>query len=239
MNLIYDKNYDPKKTKYFVVHHFGGTQASQFASTIRVSVDDIEAGHTQRFGYDFYSQIINPKTGKGWRIGYNGIIFPDRFVQTRAIGEETAAQRGYNFDGVAVSFCIAGNFTSDGEGSTVDKMTDFQLQTLRELKEIFPQVALANVVPHRVLQQTQCYGTGLDDNWARKLVTVPPVVTITNPKTGEVEELKLKISLLMRIQQLLAIMIELKRKLMFGFAYGFGSKLGSVARDCADIEIRG
>src|SRR3990167_5680945 len=75
------------------------------------------------------------------------------------------AQRGYNFSGIVISVCLAGNFTKG-----VDMPSVAQENALRELCKELPQVAPYNIVPHRSLGQTDCFGTGLKDDWARNAI---------------------------------------------------------------------
>lgn len=235
MKLIYSPQYEPWRTRFIVVHHFGSPASAPYCSAAHLSIDQIEALHAARFGMTFYSMIANPTTGRGWRIGYNGIIFPDHFIQTRAIGEETAAQIGYNARGVAVSFCLAGNFTRKPDGETVDVPTKFQLQCLRELRALFPQVSDENVVPHRKFALTECYGDGLSDTWASHVTSIDPL-DIEKPK--EVP----KIGIVddppdaPRISRTLSALSDLLRKLNLLVAK---VRLGSAAApSCADMQLR-
>lgn len=213
INLIFDKNYKQENTKYFVVHHFGGVGNDNFASTQKHSLNDIDSAHGARWP-GFYSQILNLSTGRGFLVGYNGIIFPDRFVQTRAIGEETAAQMGYNFNGVAVSFCVAGNFTKRSNGTLVDTPTQFQIDCLRELRAKFPQVSTWNVVPHRMLGTTNCYGTGLPDDWARKITQAqetPIAPSAPDITATTMDNMKIKLSIMQQILALIAKIADIRR----------------------------
>lgn len=161
------------------VHHFGGTKADPFASTQALTLQDIDLAHKERWP-DFKSSL-------GYWVGYNGIIFPDgSFVQTRLIGEETAAVIGYNT--TVISFCLAGNF-SFKDLYPIDRPTNAQRNTLINLCVALIQknpasvglkmapgailsVGLKDIHPHRFFAPTtQCYGDSLGDTWARDQVT--------------------------------------------------------------------
>lgn len=82
------------------LHHFGGTDTNRLAPTGHLTLQDIDTAHRARWP-EFKSSL-------GYWVGYTGIIWPDgTFVQTRAIGEETAAVIGRNTG--SISFCLAGN----------------------------------------------------------------------------------------------------------------------------------
>ena len=105
----------------------------------------------------------------GYFGGYN--FFCDYWgnvTQFRAVGEETMAQKKYNFDGLAISICLAGNFTKG-----IDMPSEAQQVALKELINQLPQVPTSNIVPHRYFGDTECYGNGLSDDWAKNLVKVP------------------------------------------------------------------
>lgn len=160
---------------YLVVHHFGGMRNNPYASTQHLTLQDIDRAHKERWP-DFKSEM-------GYWVGYNFIIFPNYWMQTRLIGEETAAVRGWNTR--AISICLAGNFTLLSE-KPVDRPTTYQRETLKYLMtsilekrtieagiKVKPgtqwDIPLKNIVPHRHFQLTQCYGNALSDSWAREI----------------------------------------------------------------------
>ena len=236
MNLKFIPGYRPENTKYFGVHHFGGVAADKLASTQHHTAAMIENAHGSRWPGFRSEHIKNPKTGKGWHIGYNGIIFPGYFLQTRAIGEETAAIKGYNQNGEVVHFALAGNFTKKMPGGfLVDNPTQFQLDCMRELKKLFPQVMIWNVIAHRVLQPSECYGSGLADDWARKVVQAKKVKVITAPPPFDVEpdavEIQMELNLLQQILALITKLFDIQRRRKMGSIVG--------AKDCSEIDVRG
>lgn len=195
--------------QYLVFHHFGGKGNDIFASTQNLTLEEINREHRRQWP-DFPSQM-----NQNIYIGYNGIIFPDRFIQTRLLGEEIAANKGFNK--VSVAFCIAGNFTNWG-GRPVDTMTAFQKEMAQKIAiaifENRPQdvglktmpdyqaaIPLKNIVPHRFLNMTECYGTGLSDDWGRNLV-IPHITK--------------KIELLQRLLQLYLQIQDTMKKARFG-----------------------
>ncbi len=161
------------KISNIAVHHSGGLGNDKFVSTAHLTLADINNAHKWRWP-DFKSEM-------GYWVGYNVMIFPDgKWIQTRLLGEETAAQLGHNQD--TFSICLIGNFTK-----FVDDVTEKQTNTLKEMLyalatgraeqfgiKIKPgtEVALSwqRIYPHRFFGQTECYGNGIPDNWARGLV---------------------------------------------------------------------
>lgn len=134
----------------------------------------------------------NFKSSLGLYVGYTYEIAANGTVrQARAIGEETAAVIGYNFN--SVSICLDGNFD-------IEKPTIAQMKALRALLvEIMGMkgvtVSIRNVLPHRGSydllhepEQKSCYGRLLPDTWAQSLVLQPEVDGIDeNPPLGEAQ----------------------------------------------------
>ncbi len=176
---------------YIAVHHSGGIASDPNASSAALTPERISEAHKVR--WDFPSKFMRQPAPEGqvnwpWYAGYNVIYDPKTrvFTQTRAIGEETAAQYGYNFN--TFSLCIIGNFTvkpGSWPRASVDPMTE-QIQHdvtsfLHELIDgnkrnltVAPgtkiDLAIARVNPHRFYQTTECYGYFLADNLFRDLL---------------------------------------------------------------------
>lgn len=162
---------------YIALHHSGGLGNNNYASTAHLTVEDVERGHKNRWFF---------KSSLGRYGGYNCIYDPKtrQFTQYRAIGEETAAQKGFNFN--TFSLCVIGNYIKHPvTGKTVDTMTkqiesdvaaflsDLIGGNKRGLK-LAPNTTLdlsvARINPHRFYQpDTQCNGS-LPDNWGRTIV---------------------------------------------------------------------
>jgi len=135
------------------MHHTGGVNDDALARTQRLTAEHIDNAHRQR--WNFQSSL-------GRFGGYNFYIEKyGKVTQFRAIGEETAHTKGYNYDGIAIGICLAGNFLSD------ERPTPEQLLALKNLMQQLPSVNVYNVVPHRYLQPTEC--NALPDDWGRKL----------------------------------------------------------------------
>ena len=235
------------------VHHAGGLGNNAYASTRHLTVDHINNAHKAR--WNFPSKFIN---GRGSYAGYNFIYDPkDRtFTQCRAIGEETAAQYGHNFD--TVSICIIGNFMRKPlsnptvpvdplTSETKEDITKFLYGLINQKPvngiDIDPVVApgavvdlsISRVQPHRYFQSTNCYGTAIANNFFRDLLIryKPVVVTAPDGRTKE-QVLEERNALLQVIMQLLARLTELNRMLE-----RLGSKpVGAHERSCTGhLEI--
>lgn len=204
--------------KRICVHHTGGLLNDPFAKTQDYTASKVNSVHRDRFNF---------RSTLGMYGGYNFFIDKDgKLTQFRAIGEETAAQRGFNED--TISFCLSGNFSSFG-GKMVEKPTIQQQTTLKNALISLFETPLAlneykylsgtkmalktsNIVPHRVLGNTECYGSGLSDNWARDIV---------------IEFYNEKISLLMKLLDLYRKILQLK------------TKFGSQNHSCLEQNERG
>lgn len=169
--------------KFLSIHHFGGLANSFYASTKNLTEAQINNAHRSRWP-DFPSKLNNSF------IGYNIIIWPSgEWKQYRLIGEETAAQRTFNFNTLSVA--LAGNFTYlPTTNQLVDKPTESQKETLKMIlkaatsSDVFPalyklgikvangtelKMSMFKIYPHRLFQPTKCYGD-LPDDWARNLL---------------------------------------------------------------------
>jgi len=166
MKIKYHSSYKRGNTKFWVLHHTGGFISDPDISTQNLTVKNINSAHKDRWNF---------KSSLGWYVGYNFYIEIDgKLTQTRAIGEETIAVKGYNFKGLAISIGLAGNFTQN-----VDTPTFEQKQTLLNLMDKLPQVNSWDIVPHRTLQTTECFGYSLPDNWARNLYLTNRIKKLT------------------------------------------------------------
>lgn len=197
--------------KNIAVHHTGGTASNPHASSAHLTPHDINEYHRQR--WNFESSFIPGSFG-----GYNFIYDPKtrQVHQFRAIGEETAAQIGHNFD--TISICIIGNFAiRPGTSLTVDRMTkqmedDITLLLLKLLNgttdfivapDTVIDLAKSRVHPHRYFQPTtECYG-GLTDRWVVDLVAGNVIEPVTKTVQKRTESLTLILSLLLRVVALL------------------------------------
>jgi len=156
--------------KNICIHHSGGLGNNNRASTQSLTAHAINQAHRDRWNY---ISTLGYYGGYNFHIDQSGTI-----TQFRAIGEETMAQIGHNFD--TVSICLSGNF------SGVDTPTESQIASLKyvmfsllEKKHEFAvvpgteiSIGWGNIYPHRVLQpfHTECNGTSLPDDWGRKFM---------------------------------------------------------------------
>lgn len=171
MKIVFAPTYKQGATQYHVIHNAGGTATNIFGSSLGLTAEQVNAAHKAR--WSFPSQFMKRPDGTPCYGGYNFYIDQlGEVTQFRAIGEETAAQIGYNFDGLAISICLAGNGErSPQTGQPVDQLNGAQITALRALQGALPQVWYPNIVPHRQLQpSTSCYGSGRDSAWGRNLI---------------------------------------------------------------------
>lgn len=197
------------------VHHTGGIQADPYASTLHLTAEDISRYHKQRWnGYNPSEYNLDEKFRYS---GYNDIYDPKNrmFTFCRALGEETMAQHGHNFD--TYSLCIIGNYMINPEtGETVDPMTKeieedvsrYLLDLIQKKYERFavkPETtlnfAIARTGPHRMYQKTSCYGSGLSDKWIQDLLT---------ERKYPASEAELSVKILM-LKQIIGLYLQIMR----------------------------
>lgn len=159
----------------------------------------------------YHQEKWNMKGTLGWFVGYNYFIDVDGSItQTRVIGEETVANKGYNCDiadrCTAISICTAGNFSDE-------LLNDNQVQALRtqlaELMALYPE---AELIFHKELPnaETECAGSLFTHEYLnqRILKTEPdPLPPEDEEKADKIKEMQLKITLL-------EIIVGLYRKLL-------------------------
>lgn len=211
------------------IHHTGGLGNDPYASTKHLTHGHIKNAHRSRWP-NFPSELNGDHTG------YTELIFPDgTFIQTRFIGEETAAVKGYNTSGYYP--CVIGNFNKKPDGTLVDKMTIKQEMVLKShMIAVFegrPESVglkvkpgaeieirnIANVGPHRLWQPTMCYGTGIKDGWARDQLI------------GYLFE---KLTILEKMVKILLKMLDATKKLKAS-----GKLAGTFPASCIDEDVRG
>lgn len=192
--------------KYIAVHHVGGLLNNPFYSSLGMKAEDVERGHKERWGF---------KSEMDRYGGYNAFLDSENLLtQFRLIGEETAAQKGHNFD--TISLCLSGNFTID---PTSRRMVDQPIQK-EKLGEILDWmvtnlgIKVENIVAHRFLGWTDCYGTGLTNSWAREALF----------EYRAKREMRQKISALQQLILLYSKLIDLLRASKMRLAARFGSQ---------------
>lgn len=169
--------------RYISVHHSGGIGRNYFVSSQHLTAGHINNAHRARWNF---------KSSLGYFGGYNFVIEKNgKVTQHRAISEETAAQRGWNFN--TISILLMGNFVTN-----VDKPTEEQIEAMLEIisqllykglgadYKFAPNARLklspARVHPHRWFNRTVCYGTILTNDWARELALEKMEVELSFPK---------------------------------------------------------
>lgn len=206
---------------YIAIHHSGGTVNDPEASSLNLTAQKISEAH--RIRWDFPSRHMKRADGTPWYAGYNVIYDPkDRsFMQTRAIGEETAAQYGYNFN--TFSLCIIGNYDIK-QGSWPRTSIDPMTRQIEEDVTVFLHdlidgnrrglfvapgttisLAIARVNPHRFYQATECYGRFLSDSHFRDLlIAYKPVLVPTPASAALATELEKRNQLIQALLQMIA-----------------------------------
>ena len=206
--------------KYIALHHSGSLKSNRYASTVKITPEQISNAHKNR--WDFPSKYIKRENGEFWYGGYNVFYSPitRKITQFRAIGEETAAQRYYNSN--TFSLCIGGNYLKRRDGLFVDNMTR---QTEEDVASFLDDLIKGNkrnlvvapnttldfsinrVNPHRFYQRgTECNGS-FPDSWGRDLLL---------KNTNQLDYSQLQVNLT-RLQTMLnAILLTLRSKKLGG-----------------------
>jgi len=165
--------------KDIYIHHSGGLGNNKYASTRYLSVEQIAKYHKSSpyLTKNFPSKYID--SSLKW-LGYNAVYDPKNrtFYQGRAIGEATAAQKGYNDQ---FSLCVIGNYSKTRVGSPVGSVDKLSKENREDLSEYFfdlingnrrnlvvvPGIKLdfsiSRLFPHRKVSNTECYGSFLSD----------------------------------------------------------------------------
>lgn len=209
------------KITHIAIHHSGGTQSNPLASTKGVTFESINAYHKQR--WNFPSRFIPNQFG-GYNFAYSPVT--RSWHQFRAIGEETAAQIGWNLNTIPI--CILGNYTKGG----ADKMTkqieeDIAMFILKLIDNprgqgfvIAPNteidLSISRVQPHRWFNpgHTECYGSALSNSWIAGILAKYKLekhegLVVDGGRVSRdttIETLKERISLL---QQILKLMLAI------------------------------
>ena len=207
MKILYEPNYKIENTKYIVVHHWGSIAPDQpYSSSINKTIDQLEAAH--RALWNFKSPYTGKYSGYNFFIDKLGII-----TQARVVGEETAANKSWNFGGVAISICLSGNFNKDLNGKPIDIPTSAQIDSFKKIVSSLNLPATVKIIPHRALSNTSCYGNSLNDLWAEDLMKIMPLVAT-----------EIQIAQLNLLRQIIEKLKELLAKLK-------GQPLGSLDRE--------
>lgn len=207
---------DMRALSNIAVHHAGGIANDPYASSLHLTPQQISQYHRQRWNeYNPSMYILNDSVR--WA-GYNVIYDPKTrtFTQCRALGEETMAQVGHNFD--TFSLCIIGNYMRDpSTGRSVDPMTpEMETDIARYLSKLINKdysdvvvvpgttlnFAIARTGPHRMYQQTDCYGTSLSNKWIQDLLAEKKYPTVDAQLSVKIALLKKVVELYLQLQRL-------------------------------------
>ncbi len=208
------------KISFIADHHSGSIGNDTYAKSQHLTWIEINEAHRQR--WDFISSL-------NFYGGYNFYIQSDgSYKQFRAIGEETAAQIGFNFN--CVSICLAGNFTMKN-GVRIEQPTTMQLETRKKIInqlisknytdiKIVPgtviDVSVKSIHPHSFYQQTAC--NCFIDGWGQELMKE----TDNEVETHQTAVLGL-------IDAILLLITKLKGELQILFTK---KKFGAMDRSC-------
>lgn len=179
------------KPEYLICHHTGGTDANPLADTSNQKFEDVNAWHKQSPDVN-----LGEPSSLGYYIGYHYFIDKlGKVTQGRADTDEGAHTKNYNTKSIGI--CLAGNFDlTEPTKAQVDALTALLKQKMAAYK-----IPIEKISPHRTFANKTCYGKKLPDDWARKLVSTPPVnnshrikelQTLIKQKTDELNALFLE-----------------------------------------------
>jgi len=158
--------------KDIYIHHSGGMGTNKYASSAHLTPESIDKYHKNKWNF---------KSNLGHYGGYNFIYDPKtrEFTQHREIGEETAAQRGFNDQ---CSLCTIGNHNKAYVGSPKKAVDELTRQTRDDISKFLSDLingnrrnlavtmettlkfSITKIFPHRKVGSTECYGSFLDDS---------------------------------------------------------------------------
>lgn len=199
---------------YLSVHHTGPTASDPRASTAHHKSAVINAYHKQRWP-DFPSRLNGSYGGYTLFINLDGT-----WDQFRFVGEELAANIGFNKTSIAV--CLAGNFTNGspdvptyqqkktlsdiGQACLKGKRT-LEMMGIKCTPDVEVNITLDRIVSHRQLNpHTECYGSKLANDWARTVV-------MAGQQPDNLDQLRL--SLMQEVVRLYLQVLDLLRKKHF------------------------
>lgn len=151
------------------IHHAGtiGSNSDSYNQTWK----DINLAHKHR--WNFPSEYIKDSYG-----GYNFCYDPkDRTIhQFRALGEETAAQKGNNHD--SISLCIIGNYSlyelaPHAKIDVVNLLIDLCKGNYRDFviaRDAKFQLTPFRIFPHQAVSDTECPGANIKPDFFRDQV---------------------------------------------------------------------
>lgn len=112
----------------------------------------------------YHKSIGFPISTLGFHVGYHYLINHKGLVTcTRADDDEGAHTKGINFESIGI--CLEGNF--DEELPTEEQKSSLG-KLLVELCQKY-KLDVTDIYPHSAFRNTKCYGSKLDDSWARVL----------------------------------------------------------------------
>lgn len=185
--------------KYLVIHHTAVSRKDLLSQLISVN--------------KYHQQKWNMLSGLGWYVGYNYFIDTNGSkTYCRAIGEETVAVKGHNFDSIHI--CLAGNFNKE-------LPLGVQVETLRKLlTDIESRFKDLTIKFHSAFSDTNCPGVLFTKEYLETVV-LKTVILKNDIKTSdhEIEKEKQIIEISKKLSLLERLLFEL-RKLLKRFPRG-------------------
>lgn len=137
----------------------------------------------------------NMKSTLGWYVGYNYFIdVSGKVTNTRAVGEETMAQVGHNFN--TISICLAGDFNKHLPNKR-------QIESLQKIIRNHPEIPESLVLLHRDVQSNRtCPGMLFTHEYLDVVVLQLPVEADDEDKEKKEKleaELKKSVALLTKL----------------------------------------
>jgi len=175
-----------------------------------------EVNKTQLYAVDRYHKDTSPynylghASSLGWWVAYNYFIDVDGTVTyTRAVGEETIANKGHNCDVASrcntVSICLAGDFNRE-------LLTDAQIISLGKLAEKL-ELEYPNIKHtfHRDIQSGRtCPGTLFTEDYLLKRVLKKGIVESNNDEEKRKAQIKQIHLILDTVRKILAKIMSSK-----------------------------
>ena len=153
----------------FIWHHSNGTGRNASASTQHHDVYVIDGHHKTLWPGFTSKRYKNSKTGEYFHCGYHFVIdvTQQKITQTRALYEEGAHCIGKNRSSIGV--LIIGNYDK-GVDILPEEANELIYEVWQKIKQVYPELVIADNLPHRKYATKSCYGNSLSDTFIQTII---------------------------------------------------------------------
>lgn len=148
---------------FIAVHHSGGTDANPLEDTSHHTAQIMETHHIS-LGWEGlgYHYVIH-KNGEVWKGR------PEHYHGAHISGKDTD---GVKFNDKSIGICLAGNFDAT---LPTREQENALAGLIASIRGRYPCITQDKIYPHRKFANKTCYGRNLTDDWAKNLISFPPI----------------------------------------------------------------